>query len=99
MDSLQVRVNIAASLTNNLRNWIPRSLTPILSSTLETFSSVLLLGPRQSGKSSLLRHQLPYALHFNLDQVSVRERLETNLALLSSSQMFIPGIPILENDL
>lgn len=78
-----------APFTDTSGNWIPRALAPTLSSILKTFPAVLITGPRQSGKSSLLSHELPDALHFNLDRVSVRERIESNLALLSSPRTVI----------
>jgi len=68
--------------------WIPRRLSS-LGTVLESFPALLITGPRQSGKSSLLQHLLPRAARFNLDQVSVRERIESNLALLSAPRTVI----------
>lgn len=39
-----------------LENYIPRSLEPVLVQALGEFPAVVLVGPRQSGKTTLLRH-------------------------------------------
>jgi GTPase SAR1 family protein len=37
-------------------NYIPRSLEPILKKAVSQFPAIVLVGPRQSGKTTLLKH-------------------------------------------
>lgn len=38
------------------QTYVPRSLKPVLKKAVSQFSVVVLAGPRQSGKTTLLRH-------------------------------------------
>jgi len=50
-------------------SWISRSLEPKLSRLAGAFPSLLLTGPRQAGKSSLIRHVLPLVPVVRLDDL------------------------------
>ena len=49
-------------------NYVARSLTKRLRSLLRTFPSVLIVGPRQAGKSTLVRNVLPRWRHLDLER-------------------------------
>ena len=58
-------------------NWIFRTFEPVLTAPaaqLQLFPVWLLLGPRQVGKSSLLKKCSPAHSHVDLDDLAVRER-------------------------
>lgn len=48
--------------------YIPRAITAKLRLYLKTFPVVLLTGPRQCGKSTLVRNQIPAYLHLDLER-------------------------------
>ena len=49
-------------------NYVARSLTKRLRSLLRTFPSVLIVGPRQAGKSTFVRNVLPRWRHLDLER-------------------------------
>jgi len=53
------------------------------------------VGPRQSGKSSLLVHQLPQALWLSLDDLQTRRRAQDDPALLLESAGWGAGRPLI----
>lgn len=50
--------------------YIGRQLAERLTSLLRSFPAVLLVGPRQCGKSTLARHALPEWTHLDLERPS-----------------------------
>ncbi len=50
--------------------YVPRMTTERLRSLLRTFPAVLLVGPRQCGKSTLAQHALPDWMHLDLERPS-----------------------------
>ena len=52
---------------------IPRSITPFLRNRLEKFPVLSLTGPRQSGKTTLLRNEFKDYKYFNLERIDLRE--------------------------
>ncbi len=48
--------------------YIPRTLVVRLAKLLKAFPAVLVLGPRQCGKSTLTRHALPRWTHLDLER-------------------------------
>ena len=48
--------------------YVPRSLAHHLRSFLETFPVTLIVGPRQVGKSTFVRHELPNHAHYDLER-------------------------------
>lgn len=65
--------------------YIPRQIEDSLSKCLETFSSVVVTGPRQSGKSTLLIHMLPDYRYITLDDPVTRERALSDPRLFLST--------------
>lgn len=63
-------------------NYIERAIEPIIHQTLERGRSILLLGPRQTGKTTLLQ-KIPSQYTLSFIQPSVRQKYERNLALLT----------------
>lgn len=53
-------------------DYIPRDLTNTLTSTAEWYPIVSLTGPRQSGKSTLLKHAFPHYKYINLENPQLR---------------------------
>lgn len=70
--------------------YIPRALEKLLAAALARGKSVLLLGPRQTGKTTLLR-RLPAALQISLVSPAVRQRYERNPGLLSAELEALPA--------
>jgi predicted AAA+ superfamily ATPase len=58
--------------------WIDRLSNKRLREVLTTFPAVLLTGARQTGKSTLLTHELPQAESVTLDRVAVAMEAEEN---------------------
>ena len=52
---------------------IPRKLTPYIKKMLGKFPVVSLTGPRQSGKTTLLKHAFPDYSYYNLERMDHRE--------------------------
>lgn len=55
-----------------------------ISSVLERGKSVLLLGPRQTGKTTMMQHQIQADLYFTFAEAKIKQRYERNPALLES---------------
>ncbi len=51
-----------------------RVIEPVFRGYLEFFSAVAILGPRQSGKSSLIKHVLPDYQYVTFDNATLRQR-------------------------
>ena len=58
--------------------WIERNYTRKIEEAVETRSTVLLTGVRQSGKSSLLQRLFSEAEYVTLDRIVVAEEAEEN---------------------
>src|ERR1035437_6355178 len=56
-----------------MRNYIHRDLEPALRKRLREFPCVVVTGPRQAGKSTLLRAVLPDYAYMTLDDPQVRQ--------------------------
>lgn len=65
-----------------MNKYIPRAIEPDLKSTLERGKSILLLGPRQTGKTTLLKHLNAADLSYTLLDPELRLRLERSPNLL-----------------
>lgn len=59
--------------------YVLRNITDRLRSQLRSFPAVLLVGPRQSGKSTVARHAFPHWLHLDLERPADLDVLETDL--------------------
>ena len=62
--------------------YIQRLLAPVANHALQRGKSILLLGPRQTGKTTFIREQLKPALEISFVQASARLRYERDPALL-----------------
>lgn len=69
-------------------NYISRQIEAALLTCLETFPSVVVTGPRQSGKSTLLTHTLPGYRYITLDDPVTRERA------LSDPRLFLSTVDL-----
>ncbi len=58
--------------------YIPRSIESLLPGILATFPCMAVTGPRQSGKSTLLRHALPEYSYTTLDDPAVLQLAHTD---------------------
>lgn len=58
--------------------FIPRQLTPQLELALRHFPAVLLTGPRQTGKTELLKHAFPTAMYHSFDTLETRRLAATD---------------------
>lgn len=61
--------------------YVSRYIEPLLLATLKKGKSILLLGPRQTGKTTVI-NRLPFDLFISLIQPPVRQRYEKNIGLL-----------------
>jgi len=57
---------------------IPRQITSVLKDRLKKFPVLTLTGPRQSGKTTLLRNKFPDYSYFNLERIDHRELFLTD---------------------
>ncbi|HVT48428.1 MAG TPA: ATP-binding protein [Vicinamibacterales bacterium] len=73
--------------------WIPRDLTAVLERP--ALPVRVLVGPRQTGKSSLLARFLPDATWLSLDDLHVRQRAHVDPALLLDSVNLESGRPLI----
>jgi predicted AAA+ superfamily ATPase len=65
---------------------LPRKLSPHLQNMLGKFPVVSLTGPRQSGKTTLLKNVFPNYQYFNLERIDLREMILTDpLGFLKST--------------
>lgn len=67
-----------------MKSFIPRLLEKNILQTLQRGKSILLLGPRQTGKTTLIEHQIKPDIHYTFARVATRQRYEQNPALLES---------------
>lgn len=58
--------------------WIKRALEATLIEIVQDFPSMLITGPRQAGKTSILRHVFPHASYITLDVPSEAEKAESS---------------------
>lgn len=65
--------------------YIHRDIEPTLFKAIESFPGVVVTGPRQSGKSTLLLHSLPGYDYLTLDDPATRERAISDPRLLLST--------------
>lgn len=74
------------------KDYISRDIEALIHEAAEYFSVICITGPRQSGKSTLLKEMFPKAVMYSLKDVNVREfALNDPVAFLSQTQemMFI----------
>lgn len=60
------------------KKYIPRALENSLMSAAKEFSAVAILGPRQSGKTTLARHKFPKHKYISLEDYDLREIANTD---------------------
>ena len=65
-----------------MKPFIPRLLEKNIRQTLERDKSILLLGPRQTGKTTLIEKQIKPDISYSFAHVATRQRYEQNPALL-----------------
>jgi predicted AAA+ superfamily ATPase len=74
------------------KNYISRDIEALILEAAKYFSVICITGPRQSGKSTLLKEMFPKAVMYSLKDVNVREFAQNDpIAFLSQTQemMFI----------
>lgn len=64
--------------------YIPRLIETNIRQALDRAKSVLLLGARQTGKTTLIQHQIHPDISYSFARANVRQRYEQNPALLES---------------
>jgi predicted AAA+ superfamily ATPase len=57
---------------------IPRQITSVLKDRLKKFPILSLTGPRQSGKTTLLRNEFPNYTYYNMERMDHRELFLTD---------------------
>jgi predicted AAA+ superfamily ATPase len=65
-----------------MKSYIPRLLENNIRQTLQRGKSILLLGPRQTGKTTLILQQIKPDIHYSFAHMATRQRYEQNPALL-----------------
>ena len=55
------------------QNYITRTMEEVIKEAAQYFSVISVTGPRQSGKSTLLKHLFPAFKRYSLKDVNVRE--------------------------
>lgn len=65
-------------------SYIPRLLEKNIQKVLRRGKSILLLGPRQTGKTTLIEHQIKPDISYSFARANTRQRYEQNPALLES---------------
>ena len=76
-------------------DYIHRELEPVIAEAAEFFSVISVTGPRQSGKSTLLKHLFPEFKKFSLKDVNIREFAKNDpIAFLHQTEggMFIDEV-------
>ncbi|MBQ8501102.1 MAG: ATP-binding protein, partial [Bacteroides sp.] len=69
------------------KNYITRDMEPLLREASQYFSVICVTGPRQSGKSTILKEMFPQAVVHSLKDVNVREfALNDPIAFLNQTQ-------------
>ncbi len=61
-----------------MNQYIYRLLTPNVLEGVNTFQTVVITGPRQSGKTTLCRHLFPDYSYANLDDITLRTSVMEN---------------------
>ncbi|MDA9271878.1 AAA family ATPase [bacterium] len=67
-----------------MKPFIPRLLEKNILQTLQRGKSILLLGPRQTGKTTLIEYQIKPDIQYSFARVATRQRYEQNLALFEN---------------
>lgn len=67
-----------------IMNYLPRLIQKNLQQALSRKKSILLLGPRQTGKTTLITHQIHPDISYSFARANVRQRYEQNPALFES---------------
>lgn len=67
-----------------MKSFIPRLLEKNILHTLQRGKSILLLGPRQTGKTTLIEYQIKPDIQYTFARIATRQRYEQNLALLEN---------------
>jgi uncharacterized protein len=62
-------------------DYVERDLRAKLALYLETFPVVMIIGPRQCGKSTFVRHELPGFVHFDLERPSDYSQVASDFEL------------------
>ena len=78
-----------------IENYISREMQDLLKEAAQYFSVICVTGPRQSGKSTILKEMFPQAIKYSLKDVNVREfALNDPVAFLgqTSEMMFIDEV-------
>lgn len=61
-----------------MNNYISRQITPTIQEVRQYFQVIVITGPRQSGKSTLCKHIFEDFQYYNLEDLSLRERVKTD---------------------
>lgn len=64
------KIDYFAIVMHNIRMWIERELSSVISQAFKQFPAILLTGARQVGKTTLLRRLFPEAAYLTLDDQS-----------------------------
>ena len=78
-----------------IENYISREMQDLLKEAAQYFSVICITGPRQSGKSTILKEMFPQAIKYSLKYVNVREfALNDPVAFLgqTTEMMFIDEV-------
>ena len=69
---------------NRGMTYLEREIYPAIAHALERGKSVLLLGARQTGKTTLIQHQIKPDIYYSFIQPAVRQAYEKNPSLLAA---------------
>lgn len=61
-----------------MKEYIPRSLTPEIEKVKAYYQVIVITGPRQSGKSTLCRHIFKDYSYYNLEDLSLKEKIKSD---------------------